>query len=1077
MAEYINLAKKYHTITSVLKNNPSSLTPSEFASYTQYAHVIAQQMAAFQPQLQQQQQQQQPSAAATTVTTTNGVGPTIITAPTITTTINNINNSRSQVPFSSSTVAPNIIRSGDIPSSSPTKQLQVGGIIGNLPPQLQSQIQILYLCRHLCKYKSREEILERQTLINLPTSIVDHVSERIEKEGSEGAKQIYEKKMMEFCLKYDVDINTLVPQTGSWNSSKTVTGTVSNNNNNRSPVVGMLSEAAGQHRHPAAAAMNQNQYQYRQQQEQLARYNNMKVEVNRKRGRYGDLDDQFVAEETVAENHADEILRKCQEVSNSLRKALGDNGISTIQGTGAAAAANAAIAYAAGTMPDNNNNGNSSSISSNKKNVVDQKQLIEACGDTGKYLKPYQIVGINFLLLLYNSKVGGAILADEMGLGKTAQIINYLGALKELVSLNKDPGPHLVVVPPSLLENWQRELRRWCPSLTAIVYYGKHRSVLRKRLVNLRERMARGEDISVEDDLHDLSDPDVLAQLAHEAGMEGGEGSDDSDEEGDNGATDEDGSDEDVQMNLHKLANADGSESEGEEHEPEKKKVSVLDFDAPLSPAPFNIMLTCYTLFERDSPEQKLDRKFLESWRFSHLIMDEAHALKNKNAARFTRLQKTAVKARCRVMITGTPLQNDLAELQNLLQFLLPQIFSEQKLSGDENFADLIQDERKVKDLTNRMKAVLGPFVLRRLKAEVANQLTEKTHSTEFIVMTSEQSGLYEQALSSMRSSMLNNGKAAGAIQDGTQKGYEKFLKSLGGKKISHMFTHLRKIAQHPLLIRALYDQDKVKKIAEKAYERQLFSGGNVTLKKIQDELLSYSDYSLHAFCYNGGVDFDPWRLPTSAMLSSSKFQFLQDLLPKLKAAGSRPLIFSQWTSVLDLIEWLLDVLRLPYVRLDGSTAVDTRLAIVDRFNTASSDEVFAFLLSTRAGGQGLNLTGADTVILHDVDFNPQIDKQAEDRCHRLGQSKPVRVYRLVTKATVDQNIHNLSQRKLKLDSAVLDGITAGVGAQRKEAAANNQQMGMILHGIMAGTHVYDEDGEKRGGEEEGGAGPSLAAP
>lgn len=889
------------------------------------------------------------------------------------------------------------------------------------------------------------------------------MSERIEKEGNEGAKLIYEKKMLEFCARHGVDINTLVPQTGSWsNSTNTVTGTASN----RGPVVGMLSEAAGHSRRPAAAT-NQNQ----------SRHNNMKVEVNRKRGRYDDLDDHFVGEETVAEHHADEILRKCQEVSNSLRKALGDNGIMTTTSQGTGAAANAA-----GTLPNNNNNNNIGNfISSSKKNVVDQKQLIEACGDTAKYLKPYQIVGINFLLLLYSSKVGGAILADEMGLGKTAQIINYLGALKELASLNKDPGPHLVVVPPSLLENWQRELRRWCPSLKAIVYYGKHRSVLRKRLLNLRERMGRGEDSSVEDDLHDLSDPDVLAQMAHEAAMEeGGEGGSD-DDDGDGGDdpmgadSDEDGSDEDVQMNIHKLANADGSESEGEEHEPEKKKVSVLDFDAPLSPAPFNIMLTCYTLFERDSPEQKLDRKFLESWRFSHLIMDEAHALKNKNAARFTRLQKTAVKARCRVMITGTPLQNDLAELQNLLQFLLPQIFSEQKLSEDENFADLIQDERKVKDLTNRMKAVLGPFVLRRLKAEVANQLTEKTHSIEFIAMTSEQSGMYEQALSSMRSSMLNSGKAAGAIQDGTQKGYEKFLKSLGGKKISHMFTHLRKIAQHPLLIRALYDEDKVKKIAEKAYERQLFSGGNVTLQKIQDELLSYSDYSLHAFCYNGGSEFEPWRLSTPAMLSSSKFQFLQDLLPKLKAAGSRPLIFSQWTSVLDLIEWLLDVLCLRYVRLDGSTAVDTRLTIVDRFNTASSDEVFAFLLSTRAGGQGLNLTGADTVILHDVDFNPQIDKQAEDRCHRLGQTKPVRVYRLVTRATVDQNIYNLSERKLKLDSAVLDGITAGVGAHRKETAANNQQMGTILHGIMAGTHVYDEDGEKGGGEEEGGGGPSLA--
>lgn len=224
---------------------------------------------------------------------------------------------------------------------------------------------------------------------------------------------------------------------------------------------------------------------------------------------------------------------------------------------------------------------------------------------------------------------------------------------------------------------------------------------------------------------------------------------------------------------------------------------------------------------------------------------------------------------------------------------------------------------------------------------------------------------------------------------------------------------------------------------------------------------MNYSDFSLHAFCYNHGPDFARWRLNTSHLMSSAKFEFLAKLLPELKAKGSRPLIFSQWTALLDIMEWLMDVLQLPYVRLDGNTAVDTRLATVDRFN--HSDDVFAFLLSTRAGGQGLNLTGADTVILHDVDFNPQIDKQAEDRCHRLGQTKAVKVYRLITQGSVDQNIHNLSQRKLKLDAAVLDGITikksdkgaAGKGEER-------QQMGFILHSLL----TTEDHGGKTNGKE-----------
>ena len=356
----------------------------------------------------------------------------------------------------------------------------------------------------------------------------------------------------------------------------------------------------------------------------------------------------------------------------------------------------------------------------------------------------------------------------------------------------------------------------------------------------------------------------------------------------------------------------------------------------------------------------------------------------------------------------------------------------------------------EVKKLTDRMKQLLGPFVLRRLKTEVAGQLTEKKRTTEFIEMSTEQKTLYEESVESMRSQI--NSKVPKNASDKSEEGMEKFMRSIGAKKINHMFTHLRKIAQHPLLIRHHYDDTAVEEIAKKAFEHNLFSG-NATLKRVTEELMGYSDFSLHAFCYGAGPDFEVHRLNSVHLMTSAKFRFLSDLLPKLKEAGSRPLIFSQWTAVLDVIEWLMEELRLPYVRLDGSTAVDERLATVDRFNT--SDDVFAFLLSTRAGGQGLNLTGADTVILHDVDFNPQIDKQAEDRCHRLGQMKPVVVYRLVTKSTVDQNIYDLSQRKLKLDAAVLDGITTGRGAKAKENAQERQQMGFILRSLLAGEEDY----------------------
>jgi SWI/SNF-related matrix-associated actin-dependent regulator 1 of chromatin subfamily A len=153
--------------------------------------------------------------------------------------------------------------------------------------------------------------------------------------------------------------------------------------------------------------------------------------------------------------------------------------------------------------------------------------------------------------------------------------------------------------------------------------------------------------------------------------------------------------------------------------------------------------------------------------------------------------------------------------------------------------------------------------------------------------------------------------------------------------------------------------------------------------------------------------------------MESAKVQRLKELLIELRAKGSRPLIFSQWKIMLDILEWVLSHLGWKYARLDGDTAVEDRQDLVDRFN-AKDSTLDTFILSTRAGGQGLNLTGADTVILHDCDFNPQIDRQAEDRCHRLGQEKKVTVYRLVTKDSVDEKIVAIAEQKMNLGSTIL---------------------------------------------------------
>eukprot|EP00271_Cylindrocystis_brebissonii_P011525 TRINITY_DN29369_c0_g1_i1.p1 TRINITY_DN29369_c0_g1~~TRINITY_DN29369_c0_g1_i1.p1 ORF type:complete len:347 (+),score=64.37 TRINITY_DN29369_c0_g1_i1:96-1043(+) len=260
-------------------------------------------------------------------------------------------------------------------------------------------------------------------------------------------------------------------------------------------------------------------------------------------------------------------------------------------------------------------------------------------------------------------------------------------------------------------------------------------------------------------------------------------------------------------------------------------------------------------------------------------------------------------------------------------------------------------------------------------------------------------------------------------------------------RQMASIFTHLRKVANHPLLVRRLYSTEGLPGIASVLHRAGAF-GDTCSKERVLEEISEYSDFTLHQLCVQYGGALEKLRLSPKECLESAKCRELAKLLPRLLRKGHRPLIFSQWTAMLDILEWVLDELNLSYVRLDGSTQVRERQDLVDRYNSDTS--VFAFLLSTRAGGQGLNLTGADTVILHDVDFNPQVDRQAEDRCHRIGQTRPVTIYRLVAKETVDEGILGIAQRKLVLDAALLGEDPAAAGAEG-EARTMADILGAIL--------------------------------
>uniref|UniRef100_A0A0D9W8A7 Uncharacterized protein n=1 Tax=Leersia perrieri TaxID=77586 RepID=A0A0D9W8A7_9ORYZ len=570
--------------------------------------------------------------------------------------------------------------------------------------------------------------------------------------------------------------------------------------------------------------------------------------------------------------------------------------------------------------------------------IVTQDDVDAACtseeSEFEPVLKPYQLVGVNFLLLLHRKSIGGAILADEMGLGKTVQAVTYLTLLRHLYN---DPGPHLIVCPASVLENWERELRKWCPSFSIIMFHGAGRTAYSKELSSLGK-----------------------------AGY----------------------------------------------------------------PPPFNVLLVCYTLFERRSAQQKDDRKALKRWRWSCVLMDEAHVLKDKGSFRWRNLMSVAQHARQRLMLTGTPLQNDLHELWSLLEFMMPDIFA----TGDVDLKKLLNAEDH--ELISRIKSILGPFILRRLKSDVMQQLVPKIQHVNFVTMDSEQFQAYNHAIDECRA----------ACQARSARSSSKFSNNVVGlipkRQISNYFMQLRKIANHPLLIRRIYSDKDIDRIARLLYPKGAF-GFECSLEKAIQALTSYNDFAIHQLLISYGDSGTKGALTDEHVLGSAKCQALAEILPSLANDGHRVLIFSQWTTMLDILEWTLEVIGVTYKRLDGGTPVTERQTIVDTFNNDRS--IFACLLSTRAGGQGLNLIGADTVIIHDMDFNPQMDRQAEDRCHRIGQQKPVTIYRLVTKCSVDENIYEIARRKLVLDAAILQS-----GAELEDNTdVPEKTMGEILSSLL----------------------------
>ena len=405
-------------------------------------------------------------------------------------------------------------------------------------------------------------------------------------------------------------------------------------------------------------------------------------------------------------------------------------------------------------------------------------------------------------------------------------------------------------------------------------------------------------------------------------------------------------------------------------------------------------------------------------------MLDEAQQIKNSESRRYKNL--TAVRSSHRLLLTGTPIENSPRELLSLLAFLMPSTFAASTKDGKKGMKDALVQlfatlERagEGQDVTaaraSRIKKLMAPFMLRRLKEVVLHGLLPKSEEDMLVPMTPPQQQLYADTVTSIASQALERQRAweaedgeggeGGPARRGGQAQGCRLSAGVQKKWVVAAFTELRKVAQHPMLVRSHYRD--IEKIAYVLKCEEEF-GAQATLEMVRQELNDSNDLALHLYCGRYAA-LRSLRMPPEALLTGGKSAMLAELLPPLLADGHRVLIFSQWTSTLDTLALLLDHLGISSVRFDGSTPAPERQRLIDAFNADAT--IGVFLLTTRAGGLGINLTAADTVIIHDVDFNPAADKQAMDRAHRMGQLRPVRVIKLASAKTVDEQVLEIAAK------------------------------------------------------------------
>ncbi|ODQ77750.1 hypothetical protein BABINDRAFT_163150, partial [Babjeviella inositovora NRRL Y-12698] len=405
-----------------------------------------------------------------------------------------------------------------------------------------------------------------------------------------------------------------------------------------------------------------------------------------------------------------------------------------------------------------------------------------------------------------------------------------------------------------------------------------------------------------------------------------------------------------------------------------------------LADAEYDVLVTTYNL----ATGNKNDHGFLRSRGFNVVVYDEGHMLKNSSSERYVKLMK--LRASFRLLLTGTPLQNNLKELVSLLAFILPDLFVDKK----EDLQGIFDQKAKTTDeyagdynpllsqqAISKARTMMTPFVLRRRKDQVLKHLPQKTRETVYCEMLPIQQGIYDKLVREAAEVRAERDARKGL----TPSALAQLNKTSPLPSSTNIIMQLRKASLHPLLFRSLYTDDRVRQMARAIMNEPEYVEANQDY--IFEDMCVMSDFELNRLCAKFPFTLAEFELAEKDYTESSgKVAKLREILPGIVQNGDRILIFSLFTAMLDILERVLQAMDYKFLRLDGSTAVDERQDLIDEFYEDKSIKVF--LLSTKAGGFGINLVCANHVVIFDQSFNPHDDRQAEDRAHRVGQVSEV---------------------------------------------------------------------------------------